>query len=149
MKWTYAKIQEYVRRVRRYALRGGCQKCKRLTTGLELIGIPGLTGLARGGYGLSRIKEDIRERGLYCRSCARGYNKVAVTKLVEGWQREDHLVVVEEEVVTPEVDKREWSEDRKLEYCVAGRTLREVLERGSECFEKGDPVLEEISRTYG
>ncbi len=142
MKWTYGKIQEYVRRVRRYTLKRGCRKCKKLAPTLELLGFPGITSLARNGYGLDRIKGDIRERGLYCRSCSRGYAKEASTKLMKGW---GEVVVVEEVVApAPTEDKRLWTDERKFEYCMAGNKHggHSYEEMAKDCWEEG-PLLDE------
>lgn len=112
MRWTYNRIQEYVRRVRGAVLKKGCRKCGRLALSLELAGTPSLTRLARDGYGLERIMEAGRSRGWFCRSCAKGINtKQAATRL-EGWKKEKKQL---KSLIGP-VSKRDWSEDDKWDY---------------------------------
>ncbi len=115
MRWTYNKTQEYVQRMRRFTLRRGCRKCEKMALTLELVGSPTLTRLARDGYGLERIKNDVRTRGLFCRSCAKGINRKQVATLLEGWKKE------KKQLQLP--DKRNWDDDAKWEFC-----LDEVLD---------------------
>lgn len=132
MKWTYNKIQDYVRRVRRVVLKKGCRECGRIALSLELVGAPGLTRLARDGYGLARIKADGKARGWFCRSCAKGINTKRVADLVEGWKKEKKQLEVPEPV-----DKRLWTEDQKWEYIYTDTDQVGIEEeiRAEEVFE--------------
>ena len=64
----YMKIQEFVRRARKRARKAGCDKChKHKEVGLNHS--PRLTEMSRGGSTLDEIKEAIRSRGWFCRTC--------------------------------------------------------------------------------
>ena len=137
MKWTYNRTQEYVRRVRRYTLRKGCRKCGKGSLSLELVGSPSLTRLARDGYGLERIKLDIRERGLFCRSCAKGHDKQIAKELLEGWKKEKKQFKLDVDTGNPlEVECREYVERRKGEVPSA-LPEEEVVSLMVECLDSG------------
>lgn len=138
MRWTYNKIQDYVRRVRRVTLKKGCRKCGRMALNLELAGTPSLTRLARDGYGLGRIKADARERGWFCRSCAKGINSKQAATLLEGWKKEKKQL--------PEpVDKRDWPDEDKWDYIYDdGQGVGSLAAKAQDVFEGAE--LEEALR---
>ena len=75
---TFYRIQEWARRCRERASRGGCMNCgKVLPLGLFLEGTPSLTEMARSGVSIQKLKEAIRKRGWYCRGCMNLRRRVA------------------------------------------------------------------------
>lgn len=153
MKWTYVRIEEYVRRVRSFTLGGGCRECEKLVPILELSGSPSLTRMTRDGYGLVRIKEAIRERGFFCRGCARENGaKVAAVLLKGVGDKKKKQLQLDLEV---KEDKKLWTDERKFEYCIQeeGSVLPiwvVVLGRVGQCWEEGplrDEALEILKKS--